>query len=412
MNVRYRKTRLDNGLRVVTESMSGVRSVSIGVWIASGSRHETRSTGGISHLLEHMAFKGTERRNPYDIAVSLESLGGHLNAFTEKEFTCYCALVLDEHLDQAMDVLADILQHPLLRPADLRSEKGIIQEEIRNVQDTPEDLIHERFIQTVFAPHALGAPILGTASSLREIRREDLLQYRKSRYVFSNCIVSAAGNVDHRRLCRLIDRRFRDLDAGRVPHPVPAKTGALRVRTVRAPISQYHICTGVTGISYTDRRKFPLLVLDTYFGGGMSSRLFQKLREEQGLAYSVYSFLDFWSDTGLWGVYTSTSPDTFDRAEGAIRSETRLLVSEGMPAEALSRVKSQIIGNLLLTYEDSGHRMSRLAKMEAYTGSYTPLETVIDQFQSVTEKDVRAVAKSLLEGEKPYTVVLKPKKKD
>jgi predicted Zn-dependent peptidase len=412
MNVRYRKTKLDNGLRIITESMSGVRSVSIGVWIATGSRHETAGTGGISHLLEHMAFKGTERRTPYDIAVSLESLGGHLNAFTEKEFTCYCALVLDEHLDQAVDVLADILQHPLLRPQDLRSEKGIIHEEIRNVQDTPEDLIHERFIQSVFEPHPLGAPILGTPSTLRGITRDDLLRFRRSRYVFSNCIVSAAGNVDHRRLCRMIERRFQDLGSGRVPASIRPRTGRLRFRAIRAPISQVHICTGSIGVSYTDRRKFPLLVLDTYFGGGMSSRLFQKVREEQGLAYSVYSFLDFWSDTGLWGVYTSTSPDSFDRAVESIRSETRLLAREGIPADALSRVKSQIIGNLLLTYEDSGHRMSRLAKMEAYTGSYTPVERVIERFRSVTERDVRSIAEALLDGPEPFTVVLKPKKKE
>jgi predicted Zn-dependent peptidase len=410
MSVRYRKTRLDSGVRVVTESMPGVRSVSIGVWIASGSRHETAPVGGISHLLEHMAFKGTERRNPYEIAVSLEALGGHLNAFTEKEFTCYCALVLDEHLEQAVDVLADIVQHPVLRPADLRSEKGIIHEEIRNVQDTPEDLIHERFLETVFSRHPLGAPILGTPATLRGIRREDLLTHRKSRYVYSNCIVSAAGNVDHRRLCRMIDSRFRDLGAGRPAKALPPKIGAVRARTVRAPVSQGHICTGALGVSYTDRRKFPLLVLDTYFGGGMSSRLFQKLREEQGLSYSVYSFLDFWSDTGLWGVYTSTSPETLNRALDAIRAETRILIREGMPAAALERVKSQIIGNLLLTYEDCGHRMSRLAKMEAYTRSYTPIERVMQRFRSISVRDIRAAAESVMNGMEPFTVLLKPKK--
>ncbi len=412
MSVRYRKTRLDSGLRVVTESMPWIRSVSIGVWINTGSRHETARTGGISHLLEHMAFKGTGRRTSYEIAVSLESLGGHLNAFTEKEFTCFCALVLDEHLEQAVDVLADIVQHPLIRPSDLKSEKGIIQEEIRNVQDTPEDLIHERFVETVFPRHPLGAPILGAPSALRAIRREDLVRYRKSRYTFANCIISAAGNVDHRRLCRLIDARFRDLGDGRPAKPVPPAAGKARTRTVRAPISQGHVCTGAPGVSYTDGRKFPLLILDTYFGGGMSSRLFQKLREEQGLSYSVYSFLDFWSDSGLWGVYASTAPETLDRACEAIRAETRLLIGEGMPAAELERVKSQIIGNLLLTYEDCGHRMSRLAKMEAYTGSYTPIERVMRCFRSVPMRDIRAAAESVLNGMEPYTLLLRPGKKD
>ncbi|MBN2201947.1 insulinase family protein [bacterium] len=410
MSVRYRKTRLDSGLRVVTESMPRIRSVSIGVWITSGSRHETARTGGLSHLLEHMAFKGTVRRSSNEIAVSLESLGGHLNAFTEKEFTCFCALVLDEHLEQAVDVLADIVQHPVLRPRDLRSEKGIIQEEIRNVQDTPEDLIHERFVETVYPRHPLGAPILGFPSSLRRIGREDLIRYRKSRYLFSNCIVSAAGNVDHRRLCRLIDGRFRDLGTGRPARTRPPGIGSVRTRSVHAPISQGHVCTGAPGVSYTDSRKFPLLILDTYFGGGMSSRLFQKLREEQGLSYSVYSFLDFWSDSGLWGVYASTSPETLECALEAIRTETGLLVREGMPAAALERVKSQIIGNLLLTYEDCGHRMSRLAKMEAYTESYTPIERVMRCFRSVTMRDIRAAAESVLYGMEPFTVLLKPGK--
>lgn len=412
MSVRYRKTRLDSGLRVVTESMPWIRSVSIGVWINTGSRHETARTGGISHLLEHMVFKGTGRRNSYEIAVSLESLGGHLNAFTEKEFTCFCALVLDEHLEQAVDVLADIVQHPLIRASDLKSEKGIIREEIRNVQDTPEDLIHERFVETVFPRHPLGAPILGSPSSLRGLMRDDLIRYRKSRYVFDNCIVSAAGNVDHRRLCRLIDSRFRYLGDGRPAKALPPAAGRVRTRTMRAPISQGHVCTGAPGVSYTDGRKFPLLILDTYFGGGMSSRLFQKLREEQGLSYSVYSFLDFWSDSGLWGVYASTAPETLDRAREAIRAETRLLVGEGMPSAALERVKSQIIGNLLLTYEDCGHRMSRLAKMEAYTESYTPIERVMRCFRSVSMRDIRAAAESVFNGAEPYTLLLKPGKKD
>jgi predicted Zn-dependent peptidase len=388
--------------------MPWVRSVSIGVWITSGSRHEPKRLNGISHLLEHMAFKGTRRRTTHDIALSLESLGGHLNAFTEKEFTCYCALVLDEHLPQAVDVLSDILQYPLMTEKDLKSEKGIIVEEIRNLEDTPEDNIHDWFIQTVFSGHPMGAPILGSVKSLRRMRRSDLVDQRRAQYTFGNCIVAAAGNLDHDTLVRTVDRCMRglsELDSG---DAIPAGFGGERQRTVRAPISQTHLCIGVPGLSYADERKFPLIVLDTYFGGGMSSRLFQNLRDEKGIAYSIYSFLDFWSDIGLWGVYTGTSPDASGKALKAIRHEYDLLLRDGISESALNRVKSQIVGNLLLMFEDTGNRMNRLAKMEAYTRSYFKMETVIDRIQSVKSKDIHAIAEELLEGVEKFTVILEP----
>jgi predicted Zn-dependent peptidase len=383
--------------------------VSIGVWITAGSRHEPARLNGITHLLEHMAFKGTVGRSTYDIAVSLESLGGHLNAFTEKEFTCYCALVLDEHLPQAVDVLTDLLQHPLLTESDLTSEKRIVAEEIRNADDTPEDRIHERFIQTVFEGHPMAAPILGSERSLRGIRRKDLFSHREALYTFQNCVVSAAGRVDHERLVRLVDSHLKHLSERQPEFVPPVEYGSSHRKTFSAVISQSHVCTGVTALAYDDPRKFPLIVLDTYFGGGMSSRLFQNLREDKGLAYSVYSFLDFWSDAGLWGVYTGTSPEAVERAIEAVRNEAGLLVHDGVPASALERVKSQIVGNLLLMFEDNGHRMTRLAKMEAYTQSYSTVESVIERIKSVTRNAVQETAEVLLDGKKPYTVVLRPK---
>jgi len=408
MTVRYRKTRLDNGIRIVTEAMPWVRSVSIGIWVTSGSRHEPERLNGISHLLEHMAFKGTRRRTTRDIAHSLESLGGHLNAFTEKEFTCYCALVLDEHLPQAVDVLSDILQHPLITEKDLKSEKGIVAEEIRNLEDSPEDSIHDGFIRTVFSGHPMGAPILGSMKSLKGLRRSDLVGHRNAHYTFGNCIVAAAGNLDHDALVRLVDRRLRSLSRRCPGKAVPAAFGTCRQRTLKAPITQTHLCTGVPGMPYSAENKFSLIVLDTYFGGGMSSRLFQNLREEKGIAYSIYSFLDFWSDAGLWGVYTVTSPDASEKGLKAIRRETESLLKDGVSESALARVKSQIVGNLLLMFEDTGNRMNRLAKMEAYTQSYYRMETVIDRVRSVTRKDVGAVAEELLDGVESFTVILEP----
>jgi predicted Zn-dependent peptidase len=408
MTVRYRKTRLDNGIRVVTETMPWVRSVSIGIWITSGSRHEPERLNGISHLIEHMAFKGTRRRTTHDIALSLESLGGHLNAFTEKEFTCYCALVLDRHLPQAMDVLADILQYPLMTDRDLRSEKGIVAEEIRNLEDSPEDNIHDWFIQTVFSGHPMGSPILGSMDSLKRIRRSDLIRHRKAHYAVGNCIVAAAGNLDHDALVRIVDKKLHGLSGVEPAGAAPAAFGGERQKTVRAPISQTHLCIGVPGMSYNDERKFPLIVLDTYFGGGMSSRLFQNLREDKGIAYSIYSFLDFWSDIGLWGVYTGTSPESREKAVNAICHEYDILLRDGIPASALNRVKSQITGNLLLMFEDTGNRMNRLAKMEAHTGSYYKMENVIDRVRSVTAREIRGVAEELLTGTEKFTVTLEP----
>jgi predicted Zn-dependent peptidase len=408
MNVRYRKTRLDNGIRIVTERMDVVRSVSVGVWIYAGSRNEPSRLNGITHLLEHMAFKGTPGRSTYDIAVSLESLGGHLNAFTEKEFTCYCALVLDEHLPQALDVIADIVQHPLLDESDLENEKRIVSEEIRNLEDTPEDFIHDLFLQTVFAGHPMGFPILGTEKSLGTIRRSNLVRHRIQHYTFNNCIVAAAGHLDHEELVGLVAEKFRHLsDKKRSQCPV-AKMDGIHYTKTKAPISQTHVCTGIPGLDYNDPQKFALIVLDTYFGGGMSSRLFQNLREKNGLAYSVYSFLDFWSDTGLWGVYTGTSPEMFGDALRIIQNEYDRLIRPGIPDNDLERVKSQIIGNLLLMFEDTGHRMNRLAKMEAYIQSYVQIDEVIGKMRSITKKDVQAVAETVLDGKEKYMVVLEP----
>jgi predicted Zn-dependent peptidase len=412
MTVQYRKTRLENGIRIVSENMDTVRSVSVGVWMFTGTRNEPRRLNGISHLLEHMAFKGTSNRSAYDIAVSLESLGGHLNAFTEKEFTCFCALVLDEHLEQAVDVIADIVQHPLLTESDLKSEKRIVSEEIRNLEDTPEDLIHDLFLQTVFDDHPMGFPILGTEESLHAIRRKDLVRYRTLHYTCRNCIVTAAGHLDHDGLVRMTEERFGHLSRQKSPKSPKTKRGNTLRRVKPSPIAQTHLCTGIPGVDYNDLRKFALIVLDTYFGGGMSSRLFQNLREKSGLAYSVYSFLDFWSDTGLWGVYTGTSPETSGRAFDIIQKEYDRLGRSGVSEADLKRVKSQIVGNLLLMFEDTGHRMNRLAKMEAYTQAYTPIDDVIEKIRSVSRKDIRSVVEALLEGKERYTVVLEPGEAD
>jgi predicted Zn-dependent peptidase len=408
MTERFQKTRLANGLRVVSEKMDGVRSVSIGVWIESGSRHESRARNGISHLVEHMLFKGTRSRTTYAIAVSLERFGGHLNAFTEREFTCVYAVVLDENLADAVEVIADVVQHPLFNSKDLENEKSIVSEEIKNVDDNPEDALQEIFLSTVFPGHPLGRSTLGTIPSLRSVQASDLFSHHSRHFTSGNVIVSAAGNLDHEALVRLAEKHLRDLPSGRPKKGMPARFGPAARKTVVRPTSQTHLATGVPAYGYLDPRKFPLIVLDTILGGGMSSRLFQNLRERQGLAYSVYSFIDFWADAGLWGVYTGTSPERMEKAERSILRELAEVAERPIPESTLKRIRGQIARNLVLMLEDPSSRMNRLAKMEAYAGRYTAIEEVVSAIQNVTAKDVHGVARDLLQGKKRFTVLMEP----
>ena len=409
MRAAFQKTVLPGGLRVVSERMRGVRSVSIGVWVYGGSRQEKRDRGGITHLLEHMLFKGTRTRTAYAIATSLESVGGHLNAFTEREFTCFYAVVLDENLDLAVDVIADAIQHSVVSSADLENEKRIVFEEIKNLEDNPEDTVHEAFLHLVFGDHPLGSSTLGTVESIRRLRRADLLTHHRNHYVPQNIIVAASGRLDHNRLVDRIQRRFRDLPKGRPEADRTVSFGPPRTQSLRRPVKQAHLVTGVPAFAYTDAKKFPLIVLDIYMGGGMGSRLFQTLREKQGLSYAVYSFLDFWSDTGLWGVYAGTSPELSGKAEVSIDREFDRIVKKGIPLQALRRIKTQITRGMILMLEDPSSRMNRLAKMEAYTGRYSRVGDVISRIASVTADDVRKTAEALLGARKRFTVLLEPK---
>jgi predicted Zn-dependent peptidase len=404
----YQKTLLKNGLRIVSESINHVRSVSVGVWIFTGSRHEKKKENGISHLLEHMVFKGTKSRTAYEIATSLESLGGHLNAFTEKEFTCFYAIVLDENLSETIDVLADVVQHATVAEKDLENEKDIVFEEIRNLEDTPEDRVQDLFIQTVFDSHPLGFSTLGTFESIRHICQSDLHRFHDEHYVGNNIIVAAAGNLVHDRLVDLVQDRFQNLGDGELSGQQPPMLGIDPNVRIQAPIAQSHLCIGTQGFGYRDKRKFALIVLDTYLGGGMSSRLFQNLREKRGIAYSVYSFLDFWSDTGLFGVYTGTASQKTDEALELIEKEFTDLLTKGIPLFDLERNQSQLSRNLILTLEDSTSRMNRLAKMEAYTQAFTPIEHVVSHILSVTQEHVQQVAHELFDQRQRFTAIIEP----
>ena len=406
MGNQFQKTVCENGIRVLSERMDCVQSVSIGVWICSGSRDESKKQNGIFHLMEHMVFKGTRSRTAYEIATSIESLGGYLNAFTEREFVCYYALVLDDNVGDAVEVIADIIQHAVYEKKDLVKEKEIILEEIQNLEDTPEDFVQDYFVQTVFDYDTLGFSTLGSYKSIRKIERNDLIEHQKQFYTSNNMIVAAAGKVNHEQLVTLVDKTFHSLNFGTIAPRKSFKLGSSTSKKITSPIKQSHICTGMPAYSYQDPRKYALFVFNTILGSGMSSRLFQNLREKKGLAYSIYSFLDFWSDVGLLGIYVGTSQKKSQEAVELIQEELNSLSKNPVSKDELEKTKSQLTRNLILMSDDCTNRMNRLAKMENYIQDFIPMEKVVSNIENISEEDVQHVAYELVEKKERYTTIL------
>lgn len=405
----YRKTILDNGVRIVTEDMPGMRSLALGMWFDTGSRDEPEEFSGISHFLEHMNFKGTERRSAAAIARQIEGRGGHLNAFTSKETTCFFARIIDDQLPVAVDVLADIAQHSKYADDEVNRERGVILEELKNVEDTPDEWVFDHFIEQLFNGHSMARPVLGIRQSLLNITRATLVSYRSQRYTTSRAVVAAAGRIDHQRLARLVERRLNssanEVAVRLAPPPVKAQN---RRREVKTNTQQTHICWGCRAYDYKDKRKWILLVLNTLLGGGMSSRLFQSIREKYGLAYSVYSFMETYFDTGVFGVYAGTEPKQAERALQLIQSEARDLVRQPISQRELNFNKDQLKGSLLIGLESPTSRMHRLAKMELYTGRWISLDEVKALIDAVTIEDIRRTAKELFEERPLFTVMLLP----
>ncbi len=392
----YRKTVLNNGLRIISENVPGFRSAALGIWVEVGSRHEPRRLAGISHFLEHMVFKGTRRRSARDIALALESLGGSMNAFTAREQTCYYARVLDEHLPRAMDVLADMLINPRLSSHDVLKERKVICEEIRDVEDAPSDLVHDLFCENLWVGHPVGRPIMGSIRSVSKITRRDLTAYLHAHYVPEKTLVVASGRVDHEHLVRLARRhcRFTGTSAPEQPQKPPALVPLQNVGYDRK-LNQSHVCVGVRATPFVDRRRYPLLILHNLLGGGMSSRLFQSLREKHGLVYNVYSFHDFFVDTGLFGAYFGTTPQQTLKATELVLREFRNTKRRLVPAHLLHDIKNQIRGNLNIGLESSSNRMHRLARHEMFTGKYQTARQTMKEIDAVTARDVRDFANEL-----------------
>jgi predicted Zn-dependent peptidase len=404
----YEKTILENGITVISERIESVRSIAVGVWVKTGSRAENTSENGIAHFLEHMVFKGTRKRSPLKIAQSMESLGGNLNAFTGKEVTCYFANALDSHLRNAVEILADIVCNSTLPEKEMNREKSVILEEIKSTKDTPEEYVFDVFHEKLFPQNALGRPILGNEDIIQKLDRAQVLSFWRENYSGHNIILSAAGNLKHAQLVKFVIKYFNFSSSYSNKPITPAKSAVANSYYFDQPINQAHLCTGVESIPYHDPDRFPLLIMNTYLGGGMSSRLFQQVREKRGLAYSVYSFLDFYSDVGLFGVYAGADSSNLDQVQTLLREELYHIANEPIKKGTLLQIKNQLKGSLMLALENSSRRMSRLAKNELYLGDYVTLDSLINDIDRVQAEDVIAIAKKVINSDDFITVILNP----
>jgi len=386
-------TKLPNGVRVITEPMPHVRSVSVGIWIGSGSRRETPEQNGISHFIEHMLFKGTENRTAEDIARSVDSIGGNLDAFTAKELVCFNTKVLDEHLSLAFDVLADLVLHPLFREEDIEKEKGVILEEIKMEADSPDYLVHEIFSSNFWKDHPLGKPILGTRETVKRFGGESVRKYYDTVYEPSSLIVTAAGNLTHERLVALVRQQFESMPAGPTPPPEPPPGTHARIALRnKKSLEQVHLCLGVPSYPLPHHERFACYVLNTLLGGGMSSRLFQNIRERQGLAYAVFSELNPYRDTGCLSIYAGTSLESARKVVESIVNEFRQLKAQPVGDEELRRAKDHLKGSLMLSLESTASRMSNLARQEMYFARFFTLDELVESIEAVTADDVQRIA--------------------
>ena len=394
----FRRTVLPGGLRVVTEAVPGVRSAAFGVWVGVGSRDEQLPEHGASHFLEHLLFKGTRRRDALEIASVMDAVGGELNAFTAQEYTCYYARVLDADLPLAVDVVSDLVTSALVAPHDVESERGVILEEISMHDDDPGDVVHDAFAEALYGDHPLGRPVIGTVDSIEALAGEAIEGYYRSRYTAPNMVVSVAGNVDHDAVVRLVAAGFPD---GPAAAPAPLRPWAPPTALCGSvvedrPTEQAHLVLGTHGVHRDDDRRWALSVLNNAVGGGMSSRLFQEVREKRGLAYSVYSYTSSSADAGMFGVYAGCTPAKVDEVLHLVRDELAAVADKGLLDEEVARAKGQLRGSLVLGLEDTGSQMSRIGKAELVQGEVLPVEELLARLAAVTPDDVRAVADEVL----------------
>ena len=391
---------LPNGLRIVTEAMPYVRSVSLGIWVGSGSRIEQGPENGISHFIEHMLFKGTKNRSSEDIARSVDSIGGGLDAFTSKELVSYNTKTLDEHVPFAFDILSDLVLNPLFRGEDIEKEKSVILEELKMEADQPEFVLHETFIGNFWKGNGLGKPILGTRETVKRFGGDMLRDFYGRVYSPRNILITAAGNLEHDNIVRLVEEKFASLaerdrpSAGDIPKPY-----APIILKKKESLEQVHIALGVPAYPLAHAARFPLYILNTVLGGGMSSRLFQNIREKQGLAYAVYSELNLFSDTGCFTVYAGTGVETAKQVVDSVIKEFRIFKDDLIGADELRRAKDHLKGSLMLSLESTSSRMSNLARQELYFDRFLSLDEMLDNIESVTREQVQSIANEFFQTE-------------
>lgn len=409
-----RRSVLPGGVRVLTESMPGQRSATIGFWVGVGSRDETEGQHGSTHFLEHLLFKGTKRRTALEIASAFDEVGGESNAATAKESTCYYARVLDTDLPMAIDVIADMVTSAVIDPAELEQERDVILEEIAMDGDDPMDVAHEKFVAAVLGDHALGRPIGGTTEAIKAVPRASVWDHYQKHYRPETLVITAAGGLDHDTVCALVLDALRtagwSLDAGVVPVPRRSSdpvsvSGTAGLHVINRQVEQANIILGCPSLRATDPRRFVMSVLNSILGGGMSSRLFQEIREKRGLVYSTYSFASSYADTGYFGMYAGCAPAKVGQVIGLLEAELEKLAEHGVSEEELKKALGQLSGGIVLALEDSGSRMSRLGRAELVTGEYLDIDESLARIREVTAAEVQDLARELAAAPRTITVV-------
>ena len=393
----YERSVLANGIRVISEVMPHLRSITLGAWVATGSRDEEAKNHGISHFIEHLVFKGTANRSAKTIAEEVDSVGGQLNAFTGKEYTCYYMKSLDTHLDLAVDLISDMLLNARFDLDDIAKEKGVVLEEYNMYEDSPDELVHDLYVREIWQNHPLGQSILGSRQSIEHFDRSMILDYRQNHYLPGNLVIAAAGNLNHAHLVNLCERYLGQMSGAATGQAtLTPRYQAVHSQRIK-DTEQSHICLGVPGFQYDADELYSLYILNNLLGGSMSSRLFQSIREDRGLAYSVYSYQSSYRDTGLLTVYAGTRPDNVSEVMDLIWRNLKELRQSGVSGTELHKAKEQLKGNLLLGLESSSSRMSRIGTLEMTVGKYVTLDEVIAKIDRVTAADIRAVANRLFQ---------------
>ena len=404
----FNKTTLPSGLRVITEHMPQVRSVALGYWLGVGSRDEADGLGGMSHFIEHLLFKGTKNRSSREISEAFDTLGAEFNAFTAKEYTCYYTRLIDEHVETGIEILSDMVQNPLFATDDIQSERKAVLEEINLHEDSPDERIHDLFMEALWPTHALGKPILGHAETVGSFNRDDVLEYYRREYIPKNMILAVAGNVDHAAIVEFAQKHFTSSGVEKTgrKHITPHVEKKLDVYTKKT--EQAHICLGTEAIPANDDRRYTLSILDNILGGGMSSRLFQEVREKRGLAYSTYSYHSLYAETGMVAAYAGTAPDNTEQVIKLVQEQIDGLANGSATDEEIYRAKESIKGHLVLGLESTGRRMTRLGKLDITDSKILSLDELVEKIDAVTRAGVTELAQELFKPEKMVLTVIGP----